>query len=164
MEEVWKNIEGWDGYQVSDQGRFKSFKQSSEGKILTPHLTRKGYLQVHLRDKNKNKSLQCHRLVLLTFNPIPNANMMEVNHKNENKQDNRLVNLEWTTHLENVQYGTGIKRRIEAQSKKILCVELNEVFDSVKDASEKMNVNYGNLTSCCNGKLKTVGGYHWKYV
>ncbi len=164
MEEIWKDIEGWQGYQVSDQGRVKSFKKYSEGKLLTPYKNKKGYLQVHLRDKNKSKTIQCHRLVLLTFNPIPNADKMEVNHKNENKQDNCLSNLEWTTHLENVRHGTGITRKAMAQYKKLLCVELNTIFDSVKSASETLHINYGNLTSCCNGHLETCGGYHWKYI
>lgn len=164
MKEVWKTIEGWSDYQVSNQGRFKSFKRSADGKLLTPYLNKYGYLTVHLRDKKRSKVMQCHRLVLSTFEPIPNSDVMEVNHKNEDKQDNRLSNLEWTTHLENIRYGTAIARRVKSQSKKILCVELNMIFDSVKDASEKMNVNYGNLTSCCNGNLKTVGGYHWQYI
>ena len=164
MEEIWKDIDGWEGYRVSNQGRFMSFKQNPEGKLLTPHLNKYGYLTVHLRDKNKNMVLQCHRLVLLAFEPICNSDTMEVNHKNENKQDNRLSNLEWATRLENVRYGTGIARKAKAQYKKILCIELNTIFDSVKEASEKMHVNYGNLTSCCNGHLQTVGGYHWKYV
>lgn len=164
MEEIWKDIEGWSGYQVSNQGRFRSFKRCIEGALLKPHLNKYGYLTIHLRDKNRSKVLQCHRLVMLTFEPISNSETMEVNHKNENKQDNRLSNLEWTTHLENVRHGTGITRKAIAQSQKILCVELDMIFNSVKEASEKMNVNYGNLTSCCNGNLKTVGGYHWKYV
>ena len=141
MEEVWKNIDGWDGYQVSNQGRFKSFKQRPEGKLLTTSLNKHGYLTVHFRDKNKSKVLQCHRIVLSTFKPINNPETMEVNHKNENKQDNRLSNLEWTTHLENVRYGTGILRRTTSQYKKILCIELNRVFDSVKNASEQMPAN-----------------------
>lgn len=164
MEEIWRNIEGWPDYQVSNYGRFKSFKRCPEGKLLSPYLNQYGYLNIHLRARGKNKVLQCHRVVLSTFNPIPDADTMEVNHKNENKQDNRLSNLEWATRIENVRYGTGIIRRVIAQSRKILCVELNKIFDSVKDASEQMHVNYGNLTSCCNGKLKTVGGYHWEYV
>lgn len=164
MEEMWKEIEGWSGYQVSSFGRVKSFKKCPDGKLLTPYLNKYGYLVVHLRDHGRNRIFQCHRLVLETFNPIPNADTMEVNHKNENKQDNNLSNLEWTTHLENVRYGTGIVRKAMHQSRKILCVELNRIFNSVKEASEQMHVNYGNLSSCCNGKLQTVGGYHWEYV
>ena len=164
MKEIWKPIEGWPDYQVSDQGRFKSFKKNPEGNLLTPYLNKYGYLSIHLRDKDRNKVLQCHRLVLLTFEPIPNSDLMEVNHKNENKQDNRLSNLEWLTHLENVRYGTGHARGVAAQSKKVLCVELNKIFNSLREASEKMNVNYGNLSNCCNGGLQTVGGYHWKYI
>ena len=164
MEEVWKDIDGWTGYQVSNQGRFKSFKKSSNGRLLKPYLNKYGYLVVHLRDKDTNKVLQCYRIVLSTFEPISNSDTMEVNHKNENKQDNRLSNLEWVTHLENVRYGTGHKRSAISKSKKIMCVELNTVFNSVREASETMKVNYGNLSSCCNGHLETAGGYHWQYI
>ena len=164
MTEIWKDIPGFNGYQVSNLGNFKSFKRNKCGRYLKTNLSKKGYLNVHLRVNGKSSMYKCHRLVLITFDPIPHAEQMEVNHKNENKQDNRLENLEWMTHIENVRYGTGIQRKSLIQSEEIVCVELNTTFNSMKEASETTGINYGNISSCCNGKLNTAGGYHWSFV
>lgn len=164
MSEVWLDVPEWNGYQVSSLGNVRSFKRNKEGQLLKPRITKKGYLVVHFRDNGRSKLFQCHRLVLMTFNPIPNCEDMEVNHKNENKQDNRLENLEWMSHLDNVRYGTGIQRKALIQSRKVLCVELNLIFDSMRIASESMGVNYGNISSCCNGRVPKAGGYTWQFV
>lgn len=101
---------------------------------------------------------------MLTFSPCENSNELEVNHKDENKQNNHLDNLEWLSHADNVRYGTGHQRAIEPQKYLVYCVETDTTYSSMREASDKTGINYGNISSCCSGRLLTAGGYHWKKI
>jgi len=100
--EIWKVIEEFEDYSVSNYGRIKSFKQDKiNGKILKPFRDRKGYRRVELNSKTKS----VHRLILETFNPIDNMNNLQVNHINGIKDDNIYPdNLEWCTNSENQKH------------------------------------------------------------
>ena len=122
-EEIWKDIEGYEGYyQVSNMGRVKSLERKCkcrsngiktiQSKILKPGVV-KGYLRVNLRRNNKTKQYQIHRLVAITFLPNEN-NYPFVNHKDENPSNNRVDNLEWCTPKYNVNYGTARERLSKA--------------------------------------------------
>ena len=149
MEEQWKRVvidgEPWD-YKVSNLGNVKRIGSS---KCLKPGYNH-GYLQVILCKNGNTKKMFVHRLVATAFIPNPN-NLSDVNHKNEIKTDNALTNLEWMTHKDNVRY---------SRSKKVICLETKQVFNSIKDASEWC---HGNVKDCCRGTTKTAGGYHWQY-
>lgn len=106
-EEIWKDIEDFEGlYQVSNLGRVKSlvrpYRRTEKIITATPNTT--GYLIVGLRRPGSVKSMLVHRLVMQAFEPIYNPEEMAVNHKNFVITDNRLVNLEWCTTLENNQH------------------------------------------------------------
>ncbi len=105
MGEVWKDIPGYEGlYQISSMGRLKSFKQSKSGKVLSCKNSKGDYIRVVLRGKGvKNRSASIHRLVAEAFVPNPN-DKPEVNHKDNNKQNNRAENLEWVTRKENANH------------------------------------------------------------
>jgi hypothetical protein len=96
MEENWLPVVGYENYEVSDLGRVKNIKT---GKILKPTIRKDGYCLTSLGRKNQ---YLVHRLILLTF--LPNDEMEAVNHKNHNKTDNRLCNLEWCSHSENNRF------------------------------------------------------------
>lgn len=109
LDEKWVDVLGWEGYyKVSNLGRFKSLKRKTSSgrsiseKILTQNLVKVGYLRVHLRSKN-NKSVLSHILIARSFIPNPEGKK-EVNHKNADKTDNKVSNLEWATRLENVEH------------------------------------------------------------
>lgn len=105
--EVWKPIPGYEGlYEVSSEGRVWSVKRKKI--IKTSINVRTGYAYVSLC--NQTKAL--HRIVLSSFyeNPNPEINT-DVNHKNEVKTDNRLINLEWCNRKYNINYGTGKERK-----------------------------------------------------
>lgn len=165
MTEEWKSIDGFRGYYVSSLGRIKSYRQSKDGMILKQRLSKKGYCMVMISDDNNKKHfVQVHRLVLKTFNPVENMDELEVNHKDENKTNNNLSNLEWVTHLENVRYGTGAQRAVEPQKMKIKCVENSIIYNSMKEASDKLNISYGNISNYCSGQLKSVNGFTFEVI
>lgn len=162
MEEIWKTIEAFPQYKVSNLGRVISYKNPKKPVVLKGYLSKKGYQNYHLRDINgKGYLRQAHRLVLETFSPVVGMELLEVNHKDENKLNNCLDNLEWTTHTQNVNYGTGIERSHRPQKDRILCVETGMVYESMGEVAKLFNINYGNLSMACKtGRI--CGDYHWK--
>lgn len=117
MKENWLKIKSYKGYEVSDLGRVRSLK-NGKVRVLKPQDNGIGYLQVVLCKNGKRKSFYIHRLVYETFiGPIPKG--MVVNHLNEDKRDNRLVNLEVTTQKQNCNYGTRNERAGKSLSKEL---------------------------------------------
>ena len=163
MEEIWKDIEGYEGlYQVSNLGRVKSLRRNI---ILRQGITRNGYEIVNLY-KNKSKYFLIHRLVANVFIPNPN-NYPIVNHKDENKLNNCVDNLEWCTQKYNINYGTGIARRARSQSKIVLQYSLDGTFikewKSMMDIQRNLGFNQSHISECCRNIRKTAYGYIWKY-
>lgn len=158
-QEIWKDITGYEGlYQVSNLGRVKSLKNDKE-KILKPAISSKGYLFVNLYKQQKTTHYKVHRIVAKAFIPNPN-NLPQVNHKDEDKTNNCVINLEWCTAKYNINYGTAIERR----SKQVLCVETNKIYQSLSEIKRQLGFGIGNIWSCCNSKIKQAYGYTWRYV
>ena len=154
MKEIFKDIEGYKGlYQVSNLGNVKSLRFGKE-KVLKPVKDGKKYLFVGLYKQGKHKMCKVHRLVAQTF--IPNSqNLPQINHKDEDKTNNQVNNLEWCDCQYNIDY---------SQSKKVMCVETGVVYPSLSEAARQLGFSQGNISSACNGKRKTAYGFHWKYV
>lgn len=117
MTEIWKDIEGYDGfYQVSNEGRIKSTGGTCgtcerKEKIRTPSITKDGYVKVRLLRSGKDKTERVHRLVAAAFVPNPDGKDT-VNHIDGNKTNNRSENLEWVDRSEQMlhAYKIGLKR------------------------------------------------------
>lgn len=97
--EVWKPITGYESYLVSNFGNVKN----SKGKLLSLDKTKKGYLRVDLTSEGKKKHFKVHRLVAGAFIPNPN-NLPQVNHKDTNKSNNHVDNLEWSNNQLNMAH------------------------------------------------------------
>lgn len=198
--ELWKWIPGYEGYyMVSTHGRVKSVdryvngkngsKCLMKGKILKPGTDKDGYKTVHLSKNGKDKTYFAHRLVALTFIPNPN-NWLQVNHKDEDKTNNHVSNLEWCTLEYNINYGTRNKKQSESmkgrtfteQHKKKLSEakkgengkpilmftlkgEFIKRFDCIAEANEFLGKDRRktNIILCASGINKTAYGYIWKY-
>ena len=172
MEEIWKDIKGYEGlYQVSNMGNVRSlnYHQTGQIQILRPWATTGGYLRVNLRKDGKGKNQAVHRLVAQAFIPNPNG-FTEINHKDEDKTNNRMENLEWCDRIYNLNYGTRSERSAHARrnhprrSKQVLCVETGAVYPSGREAERKTGLFNGSISKACLGKHKTAGGFHWEYV
>lgn len=172
--EIWKAIEGYEGrYEVSNYGRVKSlnYHRTGKEKVLKPAIDSNGYWRVGLYKNSKRKFFSVHRLVAEAFLPNP-QNLPEVNHKDENKANNRVENLEWCTAKYNSNYGTHIQRVIKKTtngklSKKVLQLDLQgnliKEWASAHEVERKLGMYNTCINACCKGKIKTAYGFIWKY-
>lgn len=169
--EIWKDCKGYEGrYQVSTEGGVWSVISQKRLKTTT---NKGGYLSVQLTASNgKIKREYIHRLVAIAFIDNPD-NLPQVNHKDEDKQNNKIDNLEWCTAKYNNNYGTRNERARtnreykklgeHPQAKAVKCIELDRVFSCAKEASKELLIDNSDIGKACKGKLKTAGGYHWVY-
>jgi hypothetical protein len=184
--EIWKDINGYEGYyQVSSLGNVRSLDRKRrvrngkyvlcKGKKLK---NSKGthYYRVRLSIEGKSKGFNIHRLVAKAFIHNPH-NKKEVNHIDGNKLNNNLENLEWVTKSENEKHKysvlgykspmNGKFGRNNPKTRKVIQYDklgnLINIFYGLRSAFNKTNINMGDISMCCNNKLKTAGGYIWKY-
>lgn len=181
MEEIWKDIQGYEGkYKVSNTGKVKSIKRTVEHSgsktrtfpetLLKPNKVAFDYLQVTLYKEGKRKCRYIHNLVMESFVGDKQEGY-EVNHKDEDKSNNQLNNLEYITIKENNNYGTRIKRMSEAnkngkKSKKVKATHLitGDVIYFPSQAEAKRQ-GYGNhISDACRGKRKHCKGYKWEFI
>ena len=166
IEEIWKEIKEAPKYMISNFGRVKSIQYTKE-RILKLNKKKTGYLEVGLMvEPNYRKWFLVHRLVMETFSPIENSNNFEVNHKDENKENNRIDNLEWVTSKENCNYGTRNFRSSMKRNIPVECIETGIIYKSFHEASKKTGIDIACISMCCTGyrNRKTAGGYHWRYA
>lgn len=169
--EIWKDVKDYEGlYAVSNLGRIKRVvgKGCKKERIIKPNLVR-GYCQVRLSKDGIVKPLYLHRIILETFNPIEDMDKLDCNHRDENKENNCLNNLEWLSHKENVNYGTRNERAAATlknnpkRSKAVRCLDDKKLYSSIKEASRQTKANISSISNCCRGKRKTAGGKHWMF-
>ncbi len=182
--ETWKDIKEFEGYyQISNKGRLKSFKLSKKGIVLKQTNKKKGYFSVVLNANKKTKYTRIHRLVAEYFLSNPN-NKPQVHHKDHNKQNNNVENLEWVTSRENTMYNLELSTKCidgmiyynkYVKPKKIYQFskdgKLLDIFNNSKEASVKTKVCARNILQVAsktpfdkNGNYrKQAGGYIWKY-
>lgn len=176
---MWKEIKNFEDYLINENGEIKSkdriveyscgWSKLHKGKIITPHLTENGYLFVALYKDKKKYQKKVHRLVAETFIENPN-NLPCVNHKDENKQNNSVENLEWCDVLYNNTYGTRLERQSKSIKKTIsipiLQIDLNtseviKEWESAKSVNEELGYSDSNIRKCCNGIYNSAYGFKW---
>ena len=167
--EEWRDIKGFEGkYMVSNLGRVKSlnYHRTGKEKIMKGNANGDGYLYVTLSKDGKVKTCRINRLVAQAFLENPN-NLPEVNHKDENKYNNCVENLEYCSRSYNVNYGTGIKRSAEKHRKPVYSIDkesgLITYWESIREAGKVLGIDSSHITACCKGKLKSAGGFYWHY-
>lgn len=192
--EIWKPVKGYEGvYEVSNLGRVRRlWPISGHYRMLNPFPRYKhprDYMAVNLSSDNKMKTMSVHRLVAEAFIPNPDG-LTQVNHKDENKRNNCVDNLEWCDCSYNVNYGTGIERRsLSMRNRKDASYPVGQydkdwnliaVFQSMSEAERATGINKSQIRHCAMGihrkkgrpdgsiysgyVPKTAGGYKWKLI
>ena len=171
MEEIWKDIKGYENiYQISSYGRVKSLKRISDcGRHLPEKILKAGnshgYKSVTLRKNGASKIHSVHRLVGQTFIENP-CNFPCINHKDEDKTNNKVNNLEWCTQKYNANYGTRNKRFGDKHGKKVIQFDLsgNEIrrWISCAEAGRYYGRSRITIADACRKHSKSCG-YLWRY-
>ena len=183
--EEWKEIPNFSKlYYISNYGRILriehtrlSYRYNKSGKlyptkILKASKNKQGYINTQINLNNSFKSFKVHRLVAEAFIPNP-ENKPQVNHKDGNKLNNRVDNLEWCTNGENGKHAweNGLRtKRIGNNNKfsvKVNQYDLNnkliKEWNCINDITRELGISHGLITAACQGRQKTSHGYIWKY-
>lgn len=164
-------IKGYDGYFVTSDGNIIGKRKKT---ALKPQETHDGYLRISLVKNGKSKNFVIHRLVAEAFIPNPN-NYPCVNHKDENKHNNAVDNLEWCSNEYNNAYGTKRKRQAKTQtnredcSKEVIQFTLDgqyiAEYQSTKEAYRQTGIDRAHISACCNHYRNqyTASGYRWAW-
>ena len=187
MEEIWKDIKSYEGlYQISNTGKIKSLerykdnhskKQLVKEKIRKQIISKTGYYTCMLNKNGKIKLFKVHRLIAEAFIPNPN-NYPIINHKDGNKLNNDISNLEWCNYSHNgkeayrlglIKNNTyGIKKYNNSLKIKVNQYDLKGNFikkwKCISDIQKELNYATTNICRCCKGTYKTAYGYIWKYA
>lgn len=182
MEEIWKTIDGYEGYyEISSLGRLRSCDRTIEqgrnilrlkGRLMKPHIcSTTGYYMTMLSKSGISKRFPLHRLIAKAFVPNP-ENKPLVDHINGNRTDNRIRNLRWCTNKENLTFPIASENRILCKqnvSKKVAQLDKTtlkaiNVFRSVGEVKRQLGFAKQNIILCCNGVKPSSYGYKWKYI
>ena len=180
----WKDIVGYENeYQINQFGEIRTLKDSPKLKkydVLKPQTSkRNGYVYQMLYKNGKEKLFRVHRLVAMAFLPNPN-NLPQVNHKDGNKQNNSVDNLEWCEQSDNMKhaYKNGLQIPSENQRKSIINTnklkqkkvcqikdgKIINTFSGISEASRQTKISISCISRCCNLKRKSTNGYEWRFV
>ena len=170
-QEIWRDVVGFEGlYEVSNLGNVNRLvKYNGAHKPRKLRMDRYGYKYVRLWKNGKAKYFTVHRLVAMAFIPNP-ENLPCINHKDEDRTNNDVNNLEWCTVKYNSNYGgrneklSKSMRNHPNKSKPVMCVETQEVFPSAREVERQTGIRNEQILQCCKKPNRTARGYHWQFI
>lgn len=175
QDEIWKPIIKYEGYEVSNFGRVRSISRNiidkngktiyRNGKLLSQNKINSGYLMVDFNINGIHKRELIHRIVAEVFIENPN-NLPEVNHKDNNKLNNKVENLEWCDGIYNKTYSNVFNKGAEAVKRKIIMVDLQnniKEYNSIAEAAKDLNISHGTIGFCLKEGRTTKRGYSFYY-
>lgn len=164
---MWRDISpGWH-YKISKDGVVIN---SITGKEIKQSISRYGYKRVHLCKDGKMKFFFVHKAVALAFIENPDGKPY-VNHKDGNKLNNNVENLEWCTPSENVLHAYRVlgvpahsQKGTDACKIQVKCIETGITYESARQAERETGINNACISACANGKQHSAGGYTWTRI
>lgn len=160
-------IEGYEGlYTIDTLGGICSHHHG-KCRGIRYRTNNRGYSLVNLSKNGIIKTFKVHVLVAKHFVPNPNG-LSEVNHKDEDKSNNRADNLEWCTRSYNINYGSRTEKQRSKVSKAVICFDkhgnLIAKYDSITSASHMTGISISHIAACCKKKYPYAGGLIWRYA
>lgn len=156
MTEEWIVIDEFPTYSVSSFGRVRN---DITGYILNGGYDKDKYRQVTICYNHKQYNRRICRLVAKAFLPNPN-NLPQVNHKDENKENNSVNNLEWCS----VKYNNNYGKRTDKTRRKVKCIETGKIYNGIRLAARELNIFHNAIRQSCLNSSKTAAGFHWAYI
>ena len=167
IEEIWRPIDGYEGlYEVSNTGlirsldRFVGNRNRIKGKILSIQIEKGGYCSVALSKYGKMKRYKIHRLVAQAFIPNPEG-LSQINHKDEDKTNNRVENLEWCDAKYNINYGNRLNKSLLTKSEKGY-IDFNMIGLDRKEYGKIWRNNHKDIMREYNKKYYMMNKDKWK--
>lgn len=169
--EIWKKIDDFPNYEVSNYGNVRTLHYKGTNVVKNLSLNGKdyfGYVMVCLWKNGKSHTKKVHRLVGKAFIPNPDS-LLELNHKDEDKDNNSVVNLEWCTRDYNNKYGTHNEKISQTltnnqyTSKQVYAIigDKIEHYPSMSEAARQLGGQVGHICDCIKGKRKTHCKRQW---
>lgn len=158
--ELWKPSREYDKYEVSNEGRVRNIKT---GRIMKTNINTKGYEQISLRDGSSYVTERVHKLVADTFID-GDGEGLDVRHKDNNRLNNRVDNLEYCTRSETIKsaYDRGTKK--PSRQVKVRVIETGEEFVSIAECARTLGLHQTDICRCVNKAAYTCGGLHFEKV
>lgn len=169
--EIWKKVKDYEGlYEVSNLGRVRSLPRNGtipEPRIMKIGKDKDGYGVVTLRN-TKRCTKRVHRLIANAFLPNP-YNKPQINHKDGNKLNNIIDNLEWATGSENILHAKRVGLQMECPNRKrVRQLDPNNIlvaeFQSMREAEQVTGIHWTGISAVTRGVRKTAGGYLWEVI
>lgn len=160
----WFDIPGYEGlYQIRADGTVRNAKTNN---YLSGNVNSHGYMVMSLTRDGKKKDCKLHRLLALTFLPNPN-NFGCINHKDGDKLNNSLGNLEWCTKGYNNRHARevlGVEMTAKPVCQSTLSGDFVALWVNISAAAKSVGVTSPCITDCCEGRAETAGGFVWNYA
>ena len=170
---MFKQVVNWEGlYEVNETGIVRSTPRNGNGfksHIMSQSVDSDGYLVFKARNGLKVRTLKVHRVVAQAFIPNPD-HKPQVNHKDGNKQNPDMHNLEWVTASENIKHAkaNGLQQdcsnRVKVTQIDRDTLQSIAVFQSLKEAEQITQIGWTGISAVLRGKRKSAGGYYWERV
>lgn len=144
-------------YVAYEDGRIFDNKRNM---FITANISKRGWLQCHIWQNGIRKTINVHRIIMMAFY---GESDLTVNHKDGNKLNNHISNLEYMSIKDQNIHRSKILKRGNRRS--VICLENGQIFETIRSASETLGIDYSHISACCRKKygFKTVGGYHFEY-
>ena len=155
--EIWKPLRNFPSYNGSSEGRIMNIKTQ---RIMKTFTNEKGYVQVCLRKNNQQYTVKVHKVIAETF--LGECQGMDVRHKDFNRSNNRVDNLEWCTRSETIKSAFERGSKLPSRRVSVRVVETNDIYDSIADCARSIGCCPSDISKHLSGKLSHVNGFHVK--